>query len=55
MRSEKLWLVAVAVSATIAVAWGFDVEGGRWLQQAVLIVAGMQVGLLVNNIFRGDE
>lgn len=55
MRSEKLWLVAVAVCATVAVGWGFDVEGGRWLQQAALVVAGTQVGLLLNNIFRGDE
>ena len=55
MKSEKLWLVTVAVSATVAVAWGFDVEGGRWLQQAVLVVAGTQIGLLINNIFRGEE
>jgi hypothetical protein len=55
MKSEKLWLVVTAICATVGVVWGFDVEQGRWLQQSALVVAGVQVGLLLNNIFvRGE-
>ena len=55
MRSEKLWLVVTAACAVVGVVWGFDVEQGRWLQQSALVVAGVQVGLILNNIFVGSE
>jgi len=55
MKSEKLWLVVTAACAVVGVVWGFDVEQGRWLQQSALVVAGVQVGLILNNIFVGSE
>jgi hypothetical protein len=55
MKSEKMWLVVTAVCATVGVAWGFDVEQGRWIQQGILVVAGVQIGLLLNNIFNGSD
>jgi hypothetical protein len=55
MKSEKLWLVVTAACAVVGITWGFDVEQGRWLQQGILVVAGAQVGLILNNIFVGSE
>ena len=55
MKSEKLWLVLMTACATVGVAWGFDVEQGRWIQQGILVVAGVQIGLILNNIFVGSD
>ena len=55
MKSEKLWLVVTAACAVVGITWGFDVEQGRWLQQSALVVAGVQVGLILNNIFVRSE
>ena len=55
MKSEKIWLVVTAVCVVIGITWGFDVEQGRWLQQSALVVAGVQIGLILNNIFVGSD
>jgi hypothetical protein len=55
MKSEKLWLVLMASCVVAGITWGFDVEQGRWIQQGTLIVAGIYIGLILNNIFNGSD
>ena len=45
--------IAILISSFIIfilITWGFDVEGGRYLQQAALILAGFGFGNLLTFI-----
>lgn len=55
MKAEKLWLVVMTACSIVGITWGFDVEQGRWIQQGTLVVAGVYVGLILNNVFKGSD
>ena len=55
MKAEKLWLVLMTICVVAGITWGFDVEQGRWIQQGTLVIAGVYVGLILNNIFKGSD
>lgn len=53
--TEKLYLIGTTLIICILVGWGFDIEQGRWFQQAALIGGGVSAGLMIAAIFNGDK
>jgi hypothetical protein len=48
--TKKLALVISAFIVFTLLTWGFDVEGGRYLQQIALVFAGFVFGNLLTSI-----
>lgn len=48
--TKKLALVINAFIVFTLLTWGFDVEGGRYLQQIALVFAGFVFGNLLTSI-----
>jgi hypothetical protein len=47
MNNDNIFIVATTIVACVMVGWAIDVDG-RYLQQAMLVVAGAMVGILLN-------
>jgi len=50
MIGQKLAIIITSFVVFTLVTWGFDVEGGRYLQQFALVVAGFFFGNLLTSI-----
>lgn len=48
--AHKLALVITAFIVFTLLTWGFDVDGGRYLQQIALVLAGFIFGNLLTSI-----
>jgi hypothetical protein len=48
--AHKIAIVISTLMVFTLLTWGFDVEGGRYLQQAALILAGFGFGNLLTFI-----
>ena len=48
--SHKIAIVLTSLIVFTLLTWGFDVEGGRYLQQIALVFAGFLFGNLLNSI-----
>jgi hypothetical protein len=48
--SHKIAIVLTSLIVFTLLTWGFDVEGGRYLQQIALVFAGFVFGNLLTSI-----
>jgi hypothetical protein len=48
--SHKIAIVLTPLIVFTLLTWGFDVEGGRYLQQIALVFAGFVFGNLLTSI-----
>jgi hypothetical protein len=52
--AHKIAILFAAFVVFTLVTWGFDVEGGRYLQQAGLVLAGFVFANILNTIAEGE-
>ena len=48
--SHKIAIVLTSLIVFTLLTWGFDIDGGRYLQQFALVVAGFFFGNLLTSI-----
>lgn len=53
--TEKLAIVISTFIICTLVIWGFDVEGGRYLHQIALVLAGFVFANVLNSIATSGE
>ena len=53
--SERLLIIGTSFIIFTLVVWGFDFEGGRYLQQLALLMAGFFFGNLVTIAMESDD
>lgn len=50
MIGQKLAIIITSFIVFTLLTWGFDIDGGRYLQQIALVVAGFFFGNLLTSI-----